>query len=111
LPSFAVGLAPYSPSPDNITWYADPTKVKDYLSCGLAVVVTNVPEVALEIEKKGAGVITQPSGEGLADAVVTLLTSPILEQFQSNAYAMALEYDWNRLFASAIKLSNTNERS
>jgi glycosyltransferase involved in cell wall biosynthesis len=109
LPSFAVGLAPYNPSPDNITWYADPTKIKDYLSCGLPVVVTNVPEVALEIERKGAGVIVQHSAKELASAVVKLLNSPELEHFQSNAYAMATEYDWTRLFSIAIKLSKRNE--
>jgi glycosyltransferase involved in cell wall biosynthesis len=108
LPSFAIGLAPYSPSPDNITWYADPTKIKDYLSCGLAVVVTDVPEVAFEIKKKGAGLIAEHSAEQLASAVISLLNSPQLEDFQKNAYAMASEYDWDRLFSSAINLSKSN---
>jgi glycosyltransferase involved in cell wall biosynthesis len=107
LPSFAVGLAPYRPSPDSITWYADPTKIKDYLSCGLPVIVTNVPEVASEVEKKRAGMIVEYSAEDLADAVIKLLGSSELEQFQRNAYSMALEYDWSRLFSRTIELCKT----
>ena len=106
LPSFALGLAPYSPSPNSITWYADPTKIKDYLTCGLPVVVTNVPEVASELEKRGAGTIIQYSAGDLAQAVIRLMSPQHLERFQKNAYAMAAEYDWNALFVRAIERSS-----
>jgi glycosyltransferase involved in cell wall biosynthesis len=111
LPSFALGLAPYSPDPKNITWYADPTKVKDYLACGLPVVVTNVPEVASELEKRGAGTIIQYSAMDLALAVIRLMSSHRLESFQQNAYAMAAEYDWHTLFVRAIERSTKSEKN
>jgi len=109
LPSFALGLAPYSPSPDSITWYADPTKIKDYLSCGLAVVMTGVPEIASEVERREAGIIVSYSSNQLADAVVKLLSSSDLEHLQRNAHVMAGEYDWSKLFSSAIKIAETTD--
>jgi len=108
LPSFAVGLAPYLPSPDNIAWYADPTKVKDYLSCGLPMVITDVPEVAAEVAKKGAGLMVPYSAEHVADAVTKLLGSNDLEVFQKNAYSMAHAYEWTKLFSQTIQLSKIN---
>ena len=46
LPFCGIALASYSDDPDSITYYADPTKPKGYLACGLPVVITNVPWIA-----------------------------------------------------------------
>jgi UDP:flavonoid glycosyltransferase YjiC (YdhE family) len=71
-------------------------------------VVTNVPEVASELERRGAGAIIEYSADDLARAVIDMMTSQHLDRFQANAYAMAADYDWNTLFARAIGRSTNN---
>jgi glycosyltransferase involved in cell wall biosynthesis len=51
-----IGLAPY-----NLTskwpYYASPMKVGDYITCGIPVLMSDVPEVAQEVKERGLGVV------------------------------------------------------
>jgi glycosyltransferase involved in cell wall biosynthesis len=99
----AVGLAPYVPDPKSFTRYADPGKPKVYLGCGIPVVITKVPEVALEIEKEGAGIAIKYDKTELVDAVVKLLTSDDLyRQYRLKALEFATKYTWDDVFYEAL---------
>ena len=98
----AVGVAPYGDDPESLTWVTDPGKPKAYLSAGLPVVITRVPEIAAEFESRGAGVISGHSPAELADAIVRVLTAPDYERYRERARAMAQDYAWPRLFSSAL---------
>jgi glycosyltransferase involved in cell wall biosynthesis len=112
LPYLSIGLAPYPPLPNSITWYADPTKVKDYLSCGLPVILTDVPEVANEIAERKAGTVIPYSATALANAVVELLSSDHnLSAVRKNASELASAYSWDQLFTRAIRLSDRTRPS
>lgn len=43
LPTCGIALATYTEDGDNIAYYADPTKPKEYLACGLPLIITKVP--------------------------------------------------------------------
>jgi glycosyltransferase involved in cell wall biosynthesis len=73
LTTCGIGLAPYEPSPNNFTRYTEPGKVKVYLACGLPVVITRVPEIANELEARGAGFISDYTVDGLAATIVKLI--------------------------------------
>ena len=53
LPTCGVALAPYVNEEKGTFKYAEPLKVKDYLGCGLPIIITRVPDIANEIDKKG----------------------------------------------------------
>jgi len=98
-----VGIAPYVPDPDSFTWYADPGKPKIYLGCGIPVIITRVPEVALEISKREAGIAINYSSRELADAITKLLNDDVLyEKYRTNAVQFASELDWNTVFTQAF---------
>lgn len=99
----AVGLAPYEPSPHSLARYTDPGKPKQYLACGLPVIVTRVPEIAKEIEKWPMGITINYDKKELADAIIRLLED---EQFYNKCRKNAVEFasglSWNKIFERAL---------
>lgn len=56
----ALGLAIFKPSPNNVSLYTEPTKVKDYLSAGIPIVITeDGPNVKYEIDRFSAGLLVR----------------------------------------------------
>jgi glycosyltransferase involved in cell wall biosynthesis len=64
-----IGVAPYKYSENNLSRYAEPTKIKDYLSYGLPVITTKATYFAGEIDKYEAGVVIDDNIESFAGAV------------------------------------------
>ncbi len=95
----AVGLAPYSDEKGTVKAFNDVSKPKVYLSCGLPVVVTRVPEVAWQIEQYQAGLAVAYQKEAMAAAMIRLLTD---EKFflsaRANALKMARDFAWDKIF-------------
>lgn len=99
-----VGLAPYVPDSDSFTWYADPGKPKVYLGCGVPVIITRVPEVAFEIEKRGAGIAINYDKHELIGAIVKILTNDeVYRQCRRKALEFASKYTWDNVFDEALK--------
>jgi glycosyltransferase involved in cell wall biosynthesis len=106
LPTCGVALAPYRPDADSYTYYADPTKPKEYLACGLPVVITRVPWVAELIARGPMGLAIEYDEEQLAAACRRLLTDDAFwRTCRENALAYARSLDWTRIFAQALKES------
>jgi len=98
-----IGLAPYVPNPHSFTWYADPSKPKVYVGCGVPMVITKVPPVAFEIEKWGAGIVISYNKSELIDAVVELLTNDELySRCRQESLAFASAYTWDNVFFNAF---------
>lgn len=98
-----VAVAPYVNDSSSYTQYTDPGKPKDYLSCGLPVVITKVPQVALEIQERQCGFAVHDTKEEIAKAITILLQDDALrEKFSANARTMAMEYSWENIFNKAF---------
>lgn len=112
LPKCGIGLATYVEDPKNITVYADPTKPKEYMACGLSVVITKVAWIAREIEKNKAGIaINYDKGE-LVKATVRLLTDDeLFESCRKNAIRFASKLDWAKIYDKAFSKCSGNRRS
>jgi len=99
-----VGVACYQESEKdtaNFTYYADPTKIKDYLACGVPVVLTNVPYNACDISRKKCGIVVRYDAKEVADALYFLLSDRRKnKQFQKNAQAYVKQFEWNLIFDS-----------
>jgi glycosyltransferase involved in cell wall biosynthesis len=95
----AIAVAPYEPSPDSFTRYADPGKLKAYLAAGLPIVVTAVPPVAAELaESAGAELVPFDAG-ALADAIERGLSSTEhWRERRQAALSYAERFDWDALF-------------
>jgi glycosyltransferase involved in cell wall biosynthesis len=98
-----VGIAPYVPDSESFTWYADPGKPKVYVSCGVPVIITKVPEVAFEISKRDAGIAINYDAHELSETIIKILCDDNLYQiYRANAMKFASEMEWNTVFIEAI---------
>jgi hypothetical protein len=64
-----VGIALYDADKSNVTYYADPGKVKAYTELGLPVIMTNILSIAPYIQKFSAGEIVDRNQSSLNDAL------------------------------------------
>lgn len=99
IPHERVSVAPYMDDPNNYTYYADPTKPKEYLGCGLPMVITDVPWIAEEVRLRPMGVVCKYRREELAAACVKLLKDDEFYKIcLKNALAFAAELSWDVIY-------------
>ncbi|MBW2050318.1 MAG: methyltransferase domain-containing protein [Deltaproteobacteria bacterium] len=99
----AVGVAPYVDDGRTYTRYADPGKPKAYISAGLPVVITRVPEVWKEIEEHGCGLAIGREPDALPEGLAAiLLDEERLFRMKKNTGALVEKYRWDRVFETAF---------
>ena len=104
LPSCGIGLAPYTPLDRQALMYAEPLKVKDYLSCGLPVIITNFGSCAKEIEKKRFGLSVAYSSRELAKAIIKLCTDKgFYKKCRLNILSFFKRITWEETYNSAFE--------
>lgn len=103
LPTCGAALAPYVPDPANYSYYADPTKPKEYLACGVPVVITRVPWVAELIAGRPMGLAIEYDERQLVEACRKLLEDDAFwRRCRENALAYAREIDWGAIYDKAL---------
>lgn len=104
LPGFDISLALYRPTDNNLSRWADPSRVKDYLACGLPVVITDVPEIAKDVAAEGAGLVTAYTAEAVEGAVAALVEAPDLWRSMAGQAAAYMErYRWSAIFDASFE--------
>jgi anaerobic magnesium-protoporphyrin IX monomethyl ester cyclase len=99
-----LAIAPYVPDPNNLTFFSDVGKVRIYLACGLPVVITNVPEIAKEIEEMKAGIIFEYNEKDLFNKLSVLLRDKELySNYHRNAIEFVRQLDWKNIWNEAMK--------
>ena len=94
-----IGLAMLRP--EDVTRFAFPLKVVEYMAAGLPVLTTEDTEAADIVEQAGAGMAVSYDASKVADAIVELLTN--VEQYRrcsENARAAAKEFNWEDLMTN-----------
>ena len=98
-----VGLATYDPKLGDYTYYADPSKIKLYLLCGLPVITTQVAPIAKEILRKKAGLVINYQDQDLLKALDFLFSENKYIRFRENALEIAKEFDNEMILNKAFK--------
>lgn len=102
----AFAVAAYDPrgaQENNFTYYADPTKIKTYLSCGLPVIMTNVPYNAGDLVRRGCAIVVDYDEESIARVLTHVLTDKKkLETMRKKALDIAKEFTWEKIFKHVI---------
>ncbi len=106
IPHERIGIAPYKNFPNNYTYYADPTKPKEYLACGLPIVITDVPWIVEEVRNRPMGIVCQYYKEDIIRACIRLLKDDV---FYLTCLKNALEFtsnlSWDRIYTEAFERS------
>lgn len=106
LTNCGIGLSLYEPHSDSFTWYTDPGKPKQYLACGLPVIITRVPWIAEEIERIPMGIAINYNKEELVKAITRLMTDDELcKKCRENAIRYASDISWDKIFDEALTKS------
>ena len=99
----AIGVALFEPIEDSIEYYSDVGKPKVYLAAGMPVVITKVPEIALEIDEKKAGMAINYQQSDFVKTLVTLLENDYLyREYRKNAIKLSKKYIWSKIFVDAL---------
>lgn len=101
-----IAVAMYKPSPESLTYFADPGKIKNYLSAGLPIVLTDVPPIAKDLEREKCAIISKYHPSEVASAIILLLRSrKKLEIFYRNALSYASNFDYEEIYKNAFMQS------
>ena len=100
-----IALAPYNANDkNNYAFYADPGKVKVYLSCGLPVLITDVPPFAKTIASTNSGVIIEYEAKDIALEITKLFANEnSYKTMRKNAINLGKLYTWNNIYSKVIE--------
>lgn len=100
----AVGVAPFNTEVlDDKVKNADPGKIKDYMACGLAVVVTDAIANARQLEEQRCALVVPYRKEALVRAIVRFLKDQkLLTEYRRNAVSYVSGFDYNRIFSKHL---------
>ena len=102
----AIGLATYAPTSDSFTWYADPTKPKDYMALGIPVLITEVPEISKIIHAAGAGRLVSYDTQDVLYAIDRFLADDdCWRAARQSAFRLSYGYHWDAIFEQALMSS------
>jgi glycosyltransferase involved in cell wall biosynthesis len=98
-----VAVAPYKPW-SGFRFAVLSLKILEYLASGTPVVVTNVGPFAQLVSTLKLGVVVEPTSEGLASGIISILRSNDTEwgAMSARALKIALDHDWNSLLSRAF---------
>jgi glycosyltransferase involved in cell wall biosynthesis len=105
VPEYGVAFAPYLDDPGSYTWWCDPTKPKEYLACGLPLIITKVPWIWERVAdpKRPMGIAIDYDKDALVNAAVKLLAD---ERFywrcRKNALDFASGLSWKGIYDQAF---------
>lgn len=105
LPRYGVALAPYLEEPGSYTYWADATKPKEYLACGLPLIVTKVPWIweAVADSRNPMGVAISYNRRELVEACARLIgDSKFYWRCRRNALRFAKGLDWSDIYDKAF---------
>lgn len=107
LAASGLALATYPSGGDTYKTWSDPGKVKIYLASGLPILITDVPPIAREIERRGAGRIVDGYPSALAQAVADIATDrEAYARMRENAIALGAEFDWDAIWKRTFSAMN-----
>jgi glycosyltransferase involved in cell wall biosynthesis len=105
VPSYGVAFAPYLDAPGSYTWWCDPTKPKEYLACGLPLIITKVPWIWERVadRKKPLGLAIDYDKKQLVEAASKLLGDQAFYwRCRKNALDFAKGLSWDGIYDSAF---------
>lgn len=101
-----IGVAMFRPL--DLTQYAFPLKVVEYMAAGLTVITTVGTEAADLVQEAGAGIAVPFDAGTVAEVIVKLLQNPEDQRrYAANARSFSTRYDWKKLMKEYYSLVQT----
>jgi len=103
-----IGIAPYNKKVSHVL-YGSPLKVIEYLSCGLPVIVSNIVEIAKDIESRKCGFVysTYEQLKKVLNKMEELhednRLNDLYEEMSKNAVIFAMRFYWPYIYDKSIQ--------
>lgn len=101
--TYHIGVALYT-TDDQFNYYCDPVKVKEYIAAKNIILISDVPEIADEIESLGIGFKISNDIKVIAEQLENLSDLTIIKQMIGNFEKIDFEIDWYALFEKSLTL-------
>lgn len=99
----SIGVATYTEDKDSFTYYSEAGKPKLYLGCGIPVILTNVPAIAVDIKKEKAGEVINYNKDQFVKAVLKILKDEkAYESYKNSAVLLGNRFDWSNIFSKGL---------
>ena len=102
-----MGIALYENSEDNLSKYAEPTKIKDYLSYGLPVITTNATYFSKEVERYSAGIVINETTRDLDKAIDMIIKD--YKKYLEGVDDLVIKYEYSKRYDNKFKFLTENE--
>jgi glycosyltransferase involved in cell wall biosynthesis len=105
VPEYGVAFAPYLDDANSYSWWCDPTKPKEYLACGLPLIITKVPWIWERVadKKKPLGLAIAYDKGALVEAALKLLGDEgFYWRCRRNALEFARGLSWDAIYGRAF---------
>ncbi|MDO8269894.1 MAG: glycosyltransferase, partial [Candidatus Levybacteria bacterium] len=87
----------------NFTYYSDQGKIKNYLGCGLPILLSDVPPIAKDLEKNGCGLIIRNDPNEIGRGIIELLLDESkLKFYRENVLSYREKFDWEKIFENTV---------
>lgn len=94
-----VGLATYEDNETSYKRYSDVTKPKDYMSCGLPIIVTPIIPLSEDVEQHNLGRVVKDNTDDFIRGVTELLSDKKeREQIERNVKEFCKDMTWDNIF-------------
>ncbi len=100
----SIGLAPFVPNPDSLSFYSDPSKIKLYIVSGLPVITTGVTTIAGLIRQTKSGEVIEFSEKALANAIEKMIGSKHkYSEYKKAAVKLSEKFDIENILKEAFE--------
>lgn len=100
-----IGLAPYDPSRDNMTYYTEPSKIKFYLEYKIPVIMTKITYMAKELEEHRGGVCIDYNSKSLLKAINNIQND--YNEYKRGVTKLIKKYEYTELYDKQFKFFRT----
>lgn len=108
--SHHIACAPYVPSRDPMTSFADPGKIKTFLAAGIPFVTTDSFSSAEQLAARNCAILSEPNVHSLSESITQLANSSIWQGVQKAIVDFRKELVWEEtlpdLFQSLAALTS-----
>ncbi len=96
-----IGMAVYDPSPNNLTFYTEPSKVKTYIQYKVPVIMTKITYISRELENTGAGLTVDYNGASIVEAIGKIQDK--YTEFENGVQLLQDKYEFFRYYDTHLR--------